>query len=366
MTAKTMNIYELDTPVVAVDLDIVERNLEAMGRYCRRHGIGLRPHAKTHKIPALAQKQLESGATGITVAKLGEAEVMLQAGIDDILIAYPIVGDPKIERLAALVERARITVSLDSIEAAQTVSKAVGEGSRLGVLVEIDVGFRRCGVQSGEEALRLAGAVSRLPGLEFQGIMFYPGSYVVRERQEEELSRVNRLLEAVMSSFEKAGVPVPVVSGGSTPTARFSHRFHGVSEIRPGTYIFNDRNTLLLGATSLDDCAASVIVTVVSAAVPGRAIVDGGSKTFSSDPCVKPGMGFGLVKEDPKAIVDVLNEEHGYLDVSRSGRSYKVGERLTIVPNHVCATMNLHDEVCLTRRGAVQETCRVAARGRVR
>jgi D-serine deaminase-like pyridoxal phosphate-dependent protein len=366
MTACAMNIQELDTPVIVIDLDIVERNLERMGRYCREKRIRLRPHTKTHKIPELARKQLESGASGITVAKLGEAEVMAQAGFDDILIAYPVLGASKIKRLAALAERARVTVSLDSKEAAEAASQAAGTGSRVGVLVEMDIGFRRCGVQGVDEVLRLAGAVSSLPGLNFDGIMIYPGSYIVGEDQQDELNRVNHLLQEVLAGLEKAGAPAAVVSGGSTPTARFSHRFHGVTEIRPGTYIFNDRNTWLAGAAGLQDCAAIVQVTVVSTAVPGRAIVDGGSKTFSSDPCIKPGKGFGLVKEDPEAVLDALNEEHGYLDISRSGRPYRVGEKLTIVPNHICATINLHDEVCFARRETLRQTCRVAARGRLR
>jgi D-serine deaminase-like pyridoxal phosphate-dependent protein len=361
-----MDIRELDTPVVTIDLDILERNLRRMGQYCLQRGIRLRPHIKTHKIPRLALRQLESGASGITVAKLGEAEVMAEAGIEDILIAYPIIGDAKTKRLAGLAEKIRITLSLDSMEAAEAASEAAGRGASLGVLVEMDVGFRRCGVQNAEQVEQLARAVSRLPGLEFRGIMIYPGSYIVVEQQEEELTRVNRLLEEVLLALEGAGTPAAVVSGGSTPTARFSHLFHGVTEIRPGTYIFNDRNTCLLGAASLEDCAAAVLVTVVSTSVPGRAIVDGGSKTFSSDPCVRPGKGFGLVKEDPEAVLDALNEEHGYLDISRSGRSYRVGDRLTIVPNHICTTMNLHDEVCFTRGGSLEEICRVAARGRVR
>jgi D-serine deaminase-like pyridoxal phosphate-dependent protein len=364
-----MLVAELDTPAVIIDLDMVERNLRRMADYCREHGFKLRPHAKTHKVPELAHQQMTSGAVGITVAKLGEAEVMIEAGISDLLIAYPIVGEQKTKRLAALAERARLAVSLDSTEAAQAISEQAQErGVKIGVLVEIDVGFRRCGVENEQAALALARRILDLPGLEFRGLMFFPGNFVLPLPQQAELrEQANARLARMLEAFERASIPVPIISGGSTPTAYSGHLFRGVNEIRPGIYIFNDRNMAGLGVAAVEDCALAVAVTVVSTGVAGRAIIDGGSKTFSSDRYLAgDGRGFGLVKEDPEAELEVMTEEHGHLNISRSSRRYRIGERLTIIPNHVCSAVNMHDEVYGVRGERVEAVWRVAARGKIR
>ncbi len=364
-----MRVQDLETPAVLIDLDVMERNLARMAEYCRQHGLALRPHTKTHKIPELAYRQIKSGASGITVAKLGEAEVMVQAGLADILIAYPIVGREKAARLAALAERASLMVSLDSEEAVRGISRSAQErGVRVGVLVELDVGFRRCGLQRPEEAVALARLIQDLPNVDFRGLMFYPGHFMVSEPERRRLLEdVNVRLRRFYEAFDRAGLLIAIVSGGSTPTAYSSHEFAGVTEIRPGMYIFNDRTMVGLGVARLEDCALSVLVTVVSTSVSGRAIVDGGSKTFSNDRYrAGDGRGFGLVREDPEAEVEALSEEHGHLDISRSLRRYRVGERLTIIPNHVCTVMNLHDEVYGVRGDQVEAVWRVAARGRVR
>ncbi len=364
-----MRLSDLDTPALVVDLDVMEGNLTKMAEYCRRHNLRLRPHTKTHKIPELARKQIESGASGITVAKLGEAEVMIDDGLNDLLIAYPIVGPTKTARLARLAERATITVSLDSAEAARGISAAVSDrGANVGILVEIDVGFGRVGVGSETEALKLAQTVSSLPGLNFQGLMFFPGHFGVEPDQRAVLrAQVNELLDRCVETFARTGMPIAIVSGGSTPSRYESDRFHGVNEVRPGTYIFNDRNTVGVSAAALDECALSVLVTVVSTSVSGHAVVDGGSKTFSSDRYqADDERGFGLVKEDPAAEIERFSEEHGHINVSRSDRRYNVGERLMIIPNHVCSTVNLHDEIYGVRGGQVETVWQVAARGKVR
>ena len=367
-----MLISELDTPALVVDLDVMERNLSQMAEYCRRHNLRLRPHTKTHKIPELAKKQIESGAVGITVAKLGEAEVMLKAGLKDLLIAYPIVGSTKTHRLAELAQRATITVSLDSEEAARGISAALSErrsgGASVGVLVELDVGFGRCGVAQENEALALAQKISSLPGLEFKGLAFFPGHFGVSPDQRAVLRKqVNEFLDRCYEAFERAGLSFAIVSGGSTPSRYESEFFHGVNEVRPGTYIFNDRSTVGVSAATVDDCALSVLVTVVSTSVSGRAVIDGGSKTFSSDTYhAEHGRGFGLIKEDPAADIERLSEEHGHLNVSRSPRKYTVGERLMIIPNHVCTTVNMHDEIYGVRGEQVETVWKVAARGKVR
>ena len=362
-----MLISDLDTPAVIVDLDILERNLARMGDYCREHQLLLRPHTKTHKIPELAKRQLASGATGITVAKIGEAEVMLDAGITDILIAYPIVGPAKTARLARLAEQATITVSLDSEEVARGLSEA-SHGATIQVLIEMDVGFERCGFSDEDNLLALGRKIAELPGLEFRGLMFFPGQFGVAPEERAAMRvQVNEFLKRTLETFSAAGLPVSIVSGGSTPTGYEGGYFYGVNEVRPGTYIFNDRNTVAVSACALEDCALSVMVTVVSTAVPGRAVVDGGSKTFSYDRFQGgDGTGFGIVKEDQAAQLERFSEEHGHLNVQRSERRYRIGDRLSIIPNHVCTTVNMHDEIYGVRGERVEEVWRVEGRGKVR
>lgn len=362
-----MLISDLDTPAVIVDLDIMERNLSRMGDYCREHQLLLRPHTKTHKIPELAKRQIAGGATGITVAKISEAEVMLDAGINDILIAYPIVGPTKTARLAQLAEQARITVSLDSEEVARGLSEA-SAGATIGVLIEMDVGFERCGFSNEADLLALGKKIADLPGLEFRGLMFFPGQFTVAPEERAAMRiQVNEFLKRTLETFSEAGLPVSIVSGGSTPTAYEGGYFYGVNEVRPGTYIFNDRTTVAVSACKLEDCALLVIVTVVSTAVPGHAVVDGGSKTFSYDRFQGgDGTGFGIVKEDPSAQVERFSEEHGHLNIQRSERRYRIGDRLSIIPNHVCTTVNMHDEIYGVRGERVEEIWRVAGRGKVR
>ena len=364
-----MHISELETPAVVVDLDVMDRNLSRMADYCRDHQLLLRPHTKTHKIPELAKRQIANGATGITVAKIGEAEVMLEAGINDILIAYPIVGSEKTKRLARIAERARITVSLDSEEAAGAISEAASrQGSTVGILIELNVGFDRCGLSNEVEVVRLAKKVASLPGLELRGLMFFPGHFgVLPEQRSVFRAQVNEFLDRVFEACAREQLPLSIVSGGSTPAAYESNLFHRVNEVRPGTYIFNDRNTVGVSAAALDDCALSVLVTVVSTGVPGHAVIDGGSKTFSSDRYqAEDGNGFGLVKEDHDAQIERLSEEHGHMNIAHSDRRYRVGDRLSVIPNHVCTTVNMHDEIYGIRGEQVEVVWRVEGRGKVK
>ncbi|MGH9407581.1 MAG: alanine racemase [Terriglobia bacterium] len=364
-----MRIEELPTPALTIDLDALERNLDRMADYCRAHDLKLRPHTKTHKTPEIARMQLDRGAAGLTVAKVGEAEVMTQASPHEILVAFPIYGAAKLKRLAELAKSRRILVSLDSETTARELSAAASaQGVEIGVLVEFDTGLHRCGLQSGEDCVKLARRAAELPGLRFRGLMNYPGNiWGAAEDRDQQARAVAEVLAGVLAAFERARIPVEIVSGGSTPSAGASHRLRGLTEIRPGTYVFNDLNTHYQGLCALDDCAARVVATVVSTAVPGHAMVDAGSKTLSSDLLGSgPKTGYGLVIEAPGASLFKLNEEHGHLDLSACARPLRVGEVVSIIPNHVCTCVNMHDELFLTRRGEVEGSWRVAARGKVR
>lgn len=361
-----MHISEIDTPAILIDLDAMERNLERVAAYSRAHGLRLRPHTKTHKIPALGRRQIESGAVGLTVAKVSEAAVMLESEPEDLLIAYPIVGARKLERLADLARRTRVTVSLDSVEAARGVAEAASRaGVRVGVLAEFDAGLRRVGVEAGEPLRQLVEAIEREPPLDFEGIAFYPGHIkMLDDNGDEELARLSSQLDSVVCDLQRAGFNPKIVSGGSTPTLWRSHEVARLNEIRPGTYIFNDRNTAACGACELEDCAASVLATVVSTSVKGQMIIDGGSKTFSSDRLVTGTEGFGLVVDVPGAVFTKMNEEHGFVEL-REGASFRVGDRVRVIPNHICAAMNLHEQVYGIRADRVEEVWKVEGRGKL-
>lgn len=364
-----MRYDELSTPTLTIDLDTLERNLDRMANSCREQGVGLRPHTKTHKTPQVARMQLDRGAIGLTVAKVGEAEVMAEAGLDDILVAYPILGAEKLRRLVALARRRKILVALDSLAAAHEVSAAAsGQDATIGVLIEFDAGAHRCGLPPGLPCLELASKVAEMPGLRFRGVMIYFGNiWGTEEERHAEVQRVAGKVERTLAAFREAGISVEVVSGGSTPSAGLTHLVPGLTEIRAGTYVYNDLNTFYQGACRIEDCAARVVTMVVSTAVPGRAIIDAGSKTLSSDLLSSgPKSGYGYVVEAPEAPIILLNEEHGYLDISRSAHQFHVGEILTVIPNHVCTCVNMHDEEVTLRNGMVIGSWRVAARGKIR
>ncbi|MBV6432451.1 MAG: D-threonine aldolase [Bryobacteraceae bacterium] len=364
-----MQISELETPAILIDLDIMERNLKRVADYARANGLTVKPHTKTHKIPALARRQMDLGAAGVTVAKVGEAEVMLEANPPEIFVAYPVIGRHKMERLIAVARKTRVNVGLDSIYAARQLSDAARAAqASLGVLAEVDAGMGRVGVSPGEELIALGRQIASLPWLELQGITFYPGHIQTTgdETFRTQMEELAALVQAITADWKRAGLPLNIVSGGSTPSLFHSHLIHGMTEIRPGTYIFNDRNTWAIGACSREDCAASILTTVVSTARPGQIIVDGGTKTFSSDRYAgSPEASFGYIVEAPEAVLCKMNEEHGYIDVRGSETGLSVGDRVRIIPNHICAAMNLHEQVYGIRGSEVIETWRVAGRGKL-
>jgi D-serine deaminase-like pyridoxal phosphate-dependent protein len=361
-----MNVSEIDTPALVVDLDIMERNLSKVADYTREHNLRLRPHTKTHKSVKLARRQIELGAAGLTVAKVGEAEIMLGAEPRDVLVAYPIIGHTKLARLMEVARRTHVTVALDNAFAARQLSDAARAAQvEIGVLAEMDVGLGRVGVAPGE-LLRLAQTMEKLPHLRFEGITFYAGQVKsLDEGGMEEIARVSEILRVVLEEFRAAGIETRIVSGGSTPTLFHSHEFSGITEIRPGTYVFNDINTVRSGGCAMEDCAASILATVVSTARPGHMIIDGGSKTFSSDRTNSAEVTFGHLVEAPGARFHKMNEEHGFVDLTDAEAEFRVGDRVHMIPNHICVAVNLHERVYGVRGDTVEDVWTVDARGKL-
>lgn len=346
-----MNVNELDTPVAVVDLDRLEANIVRAQRYLDSHGIAHRPHIKTHKLPYIAHLQMRAGAAGITCQKIGEAEVMADAGLQDIFLPYNILGQAKLERLMRLAHRVELSVTADSAFTAQGYSaSAQREGIKLPVLVEFDTGGRRCGVQSPQEAAELAQFIAQSPGLRFAGLMTHPSN----AQSDVFVRETKTLLKANSIAVER-------VSYGGTPGMWLAHTYSELTEYRAGTYAYGDRAIVKSGAMTLDECAFKVITTVVSRPTAERGILDGGSKTFSSD--LNGLEGHGLVLEYSEARFYGMSEEHGHVDFSASPRKPEIGERVSVIPNHVCVVTNLFNQIVGVRRGTVEAIWPVAARG---
>jgi D-serine deaminase-like pyridoxal phosphate-dependent protein len=356
------------TPHIEIDEQRIERNLARAAEYVRHHGLNLRPHAKTHKSIALAQRQLSLGSIGLTIAKVGEAEVMAGIGDDiDLLLAYPVVDPDLADRLVQLSDSAVIRVAIDSTLACDTLNAAAQRtGSHLGILVDLDIGMHRTGLPSPEAALKLAQYVDQHSKLRLDGLFCYPGQIIAPiNDQGAELDTIAALLEETLELWRKAGLCVSVVSGGSTPTLYQSHLLQQLTEIRPGTYIFNDVNTAAGGYCGWDDCAAVVVCTVVSEAVQGQVVVDAGSKTLTSDRLIPPGAGHGNVQGYPLARVTELSEEHGQIDIRQCETRPVLGERVRIIPNHICPCINLQDQVWLKNSDGSLRPLIIEARGKV-
>lgn len=346
-------IADLDTPAVLIDIDRVEANLQRAQAHGDREGYALRPHIKTHKLPRFAKRQVELGAVGITVQKLGEAEVMADAGLTDIFLPYNILGPKKLARLKALNERVTLSVTADSPDTLAGYAATFTSGKPLTVLIECDSGGGRCGVQTPTQALALARQIALAPGLRFGGLMTYPPLHGVEKS--------NAWLTDAVALFQQAGIAVPRVSSGNSPDM-WAPASAPVTERRPGTYIYYDRFQVNERAASLDDCALTVLVTVVSRPTATRVVIDAGSKSLTSDLL---GMeGYGLVM-GADLTVKGLSEEHGVIELPVASDWPRVGERLRIVPNHACVISNLFDTVTLISGEEVKEVVPVAARGRV-
>jgi D-serine deaminase-like pyridoxal phosphate-dependent protein len=358
----------IDTPRMVVDETIMQRNIDEMQAMANSFGVALRPHIKTHKTPQIALRQIAAGAVGITCAKLGEAEVMVDAGINDVLIAFPTLGPPKITRLLALMERARIIVGVDSREAAAQLSAAMTKAERtLEVYIEVDTGQHRSGVLFGAPTVQLGLEISRLSGLRLFGIFSHEGHANTQgpnEIADVALTAGKRLVDTA-AELRRQGVDLPVVSVGSTPAAALTPSVAGVTEMRPGTYVFKDTTAFRYGIYGPDRCAARVAATVVSHAAPDRCIVDAGAKTLSLD--MSPGHpGHGYIVGHPGAVIHALSEEHGWVNIPADDPGFTIGQRVEIIPNHICPSINLMDSLAIVREGQIIDSWEVAARGKIR
>jgi D-serine deaminase-like pyridoxal phosphate-dependent protein len=361
---------ELDTPSLVVDLDVVASNIAEMAQVARSAGVRLRPHTKTHKSPQIARMQIDAGAAGVTVAKLGEAEVMVDAGIDDLLLAYPIVGERKLRRLRGLLERAHVRTSLDSVEVADGLGRVGRDlGRPVEVLVEVDTGLHRLGRPPGEPTAALVAEVARVEGVEVVGLLTHAG-HAYRCTDADALGaaaeREGRDLVETAERCARDGIELREISVGSTPTARAVAGVAGVTEIRPGTYVFNDVQQMRLGVATEQTCAARVLATVVSRPDDDRFTIDAGSKSFSSDGGDGPPFpGRGVVVGRPELRLEFMSEEHGV--GRRTGADdVRIGERLEVIPLHVCSAVNLFDLAFGVREGRVEREIAIAGRGRSR
>lgn len=360
-------IDTLPTPSILVDAATVRRNINRLAAYAASKNLRIRPHTKTHKSQMIARLQMEAGCIGLTVAKPGEAKVMTEVS-DDVLMAYPSVDPARCAELADLAKNKTIRVGIDSTYAADQLSAAaLAAGTTIGILVDLDVGHHRTGVQSPRQALDLAQYVNRAGGLHLDGVMYFPGHVAMPVAQQQPaLDSITRIVGDVLAAWREKGLEAKIVSGGSTPTAYQSHQIGHLTEIRPGTYVYQDMNGVRGGFCSLEDCAARVIATVVSNAVPGQIVLDCGSKTLTSDRCgPAPDSGHGYIVEYPNAKVAKLSEEHAQVDITQCDKAPKVGQRVTVIPNHICPCINLQDNFWWKEENEKPRQVRIDARGRV-
>ncbi|HXF64850.1 MAG TPA: alanine racemase [Caldilineaceae bacterium] len=352
-----MRVDDLDTPVLTIDLDALEENLTRYQRYYNEHGIGLRPHIKTHKTLAIAHMQMAHGAIGLTCQKIGEAEVMVAGGLTvDILIPYNIIGAQKLDRLLRLARQTKMTVAADSEVTVRGLSEAAAaENVTLGVIVEVEAGMNRTGAAPAQ-AVELAKLIDRLPGLELRGLMAYPTPPESRE-----------IIQEALHLYDQAGLPHPIVSGGGTRYAFEAHLIPELTEYRIGEYPTGGEGHLRAGRHTVEQCALRVIATVVSAPTPERVILDAGSKTMSASTLQTPnGVSMGYIVEYPEARFYGSSEEHGHVDVSACAVKPKIGERVQVIPVHPCPCVNEHDELVAVRQGRVEAIWPILARGKIR
>lgn len=354
---------EVETPFALVNPDKVQANAVKVSDYCSLHKIDWRPHIKTHKSRTIAALQMKAGAIGLTVATPREAEVMSTV-CDDLLVAYPIWGESKLDRIMNVPRNVNLMMSIDSSSALKAVTEAAKRAERkVRILVEVDLGMKRVGLQKIDEIIELALLVEQDSDVQYKGIMFYPGH--IRERKDSQTDRLRILqqqLNQMIEGLDASNLYPEIVSGGSTPTVWNSHEISGLTEIRSGTCIFYDLEDLHIGVATPDDMAYSVVTTIVSISVPGQAVIDAGSKALSKESRGSDGV-FAVLLDHPEVTVKALTEEHGILDLSESQWRPRVGEMVRVLPAHVCVSANLQDHLTVQNGSELGEWA-MEARGR--
>ena len=358
----------IPTPAVVVELGSAEDNIRQMVESNWTYGIKVRPHIKAHKSVYLAKLQLELGCVGITCAKLGEAEVMADAGISDILLAFPLIGIDKMERLTALLEKADVKTIINSYDGAKQLSDTGSAiNKQIPVLVDVDGGINRGGVNPGTAARDFSLEINNLPGIKIVGLIYY-SSLIYNETSKVGFNKMTiKERDDIVNSavqMKQAGLSTEILSGGSSFTSKLPGLLNGLTEVRPGNFIFNDCNQLITGFATKEQCSLRIVATVVALVDENRAIIDAGSKTLTTDLCVhRPGYGFCI--DNPDIYIDKLNEEHGFIS-STKPLGLKIGDKLAIIPNHACVIPNLADEMYGIREGKIERMIKVDARGKNR
>ena len=352
-----MHINELETPTLLVEHTVLEANVQRMANYCKQHEINLRVHVKSHKSPMIAYKQMDAGACGIVCQKVSEAEVFADTGFHDILIPYNIVGQEKRDRLMLLAERISISVAADSLIVAEGISQAAkNAGCQVPILIEMDTGGKRCGTQTPQATVEFGKQIVDLPHVTLAGVMTFPTPPSCRPY----------LLET-LDLFERAGIPVPIVSGGGTPNAFQTHEIPEITELRVGTYVFYDLAHNYWGVCGLTDCALTILTTVVSTPTPDRVILDTGAKTLTRNHRTRPDspqhQAYGVIKGCPEALLTNLSEEHGHLNTANTTRRFKVGEKVQVIPVDSWAVVSINDTFALVQEDRVLEILPILARG---
>lgn len=360
------SLKELSTPAVVIDLDVVEKNIKVFNKKCTEYNLKHRPHIKTHRSSYLANMQVNMGCVGVTVAKLGEAECMAKAGIKDILIAYPLIGADKLERLLKLSEIVKVTTIVNSVIGAKMLSDHFDKaGKSVNVLIEVDGGLNRGGVKPGKATLNFAKEIEDFPGIHIVGLMYY-GGLIYNSHNKEEIRKYTKeerdVLLETSELLKKDGFCMDILSAGSSFSGKLPEDIQGITELRSGHYIFNDCGQLDVGLATPDECALRVVATVISKPDDNVVIADVGTKSLTSDGCHYRA-GYGYIVDYPKIEIYALNEEHAFLRCEEIN-PLQIGEKIEIIPNHACVVTNLVDEVYGFRKGKFERMIPIDARGR--
>ncbi len=357
------SIDKIETPALLIDLNVLERNIGRMSEYFSKVKSSLRPHAKTHKSPIIAHKQVKAGAIGVCCQKLGEAEVMLSAGIENIMITNQIVDPSKIKRLISISKHGRVIVAVDNLKVARATSEAaLKAGIRQDVVIEVDVGLNRCGVDPGKPTLKFAEKLAEFKGLNITGLLGYEGPFFKIHDFEERrraANQRNRLLIETRDLLEDAGFNIEIVSAGSTGTYNITGSYPGITEVEAGSYVFMDVTYKRLKNLPFE-LSLTLLSTVISRPKPDRAVIDAGLKSITQE------FGLPVVKGIEGITLQKLSEEHGILKIEDPNVDLDIGDRIELIPTHCCTTVNLHDKYYCVRDGVLEAIWDIPARGKIR